>query len=87
MKAKSAAAKRFHHWLVNSGCQLCPDGAQVHHLRAGQGLSQRNHWLAIPLCKFHHDFRHAHPDQFKMQFGDELFLLGKMIERLFEEAR
>jgi hypothetical protein len=29
--------------------------AEIHHKRAGQGLSNRSsHWMAIPLCPEHH---------------------------------
>lgn len=43
------------------GCYLCrhlgygPTPAQVHHVREGQGMSQRaSHWLTVPLCDRHH---------------------------------
>lgn len=51
-------------WLdrVSSlGCVLCSHlglgvtPAEVHHLKEGQGMSQRaEHWLTIPLCPEHH---------------------------------
>lgn len=47
--------------LIELGCILCrrlgygPTPAEIHHLREGQGLSQRaSHFDAIPLCAEHH---------------------------------
>lgn len=47
--------------LAGIGCILCKSlglgetPAEMHHLRTGQGMSQRApHWLAIPLCAEHH---------------------------------
>lgn len=47
--------------LAGLGCILCrhlhlgETPAEIHHLRTGQGMSQRApHWLAIPLCAEHH---------------------------------
>lgn len=43
------------------GCFLCRRlgygyvGSQIHHLREGVGLAQRNsNWLVVPLCAEHH---------------------------------
>lgn len=37
------------------GCLLCGAPAEVHHLREGQGMSQRaSNWLTVPLCPEHH---------------------------------
>lgn len=43
------------------GCLPCKNmghegsEAMCHHIRSGQGLSQRaSHWETIPLCHFHH---------------------------------
>jgi hypothetical protein len=47
--------------VVALGCVVClnqgnPDTpAELHHIRAGQGMSQRSSWYeVIPLCPFHH---------------------------------
>lgn len=47
--------------VVALGCIVClnqgnPDTpAELHHIRAGQGMSQRSGWYeVIPLCPFHH---------------------------------
>jgi hypothetical protein len=47
--------------LADLGCILCRhlgyghSAAQIHHVREGQGLSQRaQHYLGIPLCPEHH---------------------------------
>ena len=47
--------------LVDMGCILCRHigtpgtPAEIHHLRSGQGMSQRApHEQTIPLCAYHH---------------------------------
>lgn len=47
--------------LAEMGCVLCHHlgtpgtPAEIHHLRSGQGMSQRApHDLTIPLCAYHH---------------------------------
>lgn len=57
-------------WLdkvANLGCYLCrhlgygATPAQIHHLREGVGMAQRNsNFLVIPLCDRHHS--NASPD-------------------------
>jgi hypothetical protein len=49
------------HAVASLGCILCrhlgqgETPAAVHHLREGQGMSQRaSNWLTIPLCPEHH---------------------------------
>jgi len=48
------------------GCIICrwlgfgESPAQVHHVRAGQGMAQRaGHYCAIPLCEPHHTGTHG----------------------------
>lgn len=55
------AAKAHMGKVAELGCWVCrkvgygPTPAQVHHLRAGQGMAQRgSDWLTIPLCERHH---------------------------------
>lgn len=57
----SVAEKRYLGRVAALGCCLCRHlglgvtPAEVHHLKEGQGLSQRApHWLAVPLCPEHH---------------------------------
>jgi hypothetical protein len=76
------------------GCILCrvldlgETPAQNHHLREGQGMSQRaSHLLAIPLCREHHTGRsglhglgrRAFYRRYKL---DELDLLALTLEAL-----
>ncbi len=62
--------------------------AQVHHIRQGQGMSQRaGHWLVLPLCERHHLSGpysiHGGPSKFKMRYGEELGLLDEVLERIY----
>lgn len=57
----TAAESRHLDRIARIGCILCRHldightPAQIHHLRTGQGMSQRApHWLGIPLCAEHH---------------------------------
>lgn len=57
----SAKSKRHLDRVAALGCILCRhygnEGtpAQIHHLREGQGASQRgSDWTAVPLCREHH---------------------------------
>ena len=62
MKRAPTAAERRHMGRVAAlGCILCDHlglgatPAQVHHIREGQGMSQRaSNFLTIPLCPEHH---------------------------------
>ena len=37
------------------GCIICGNDAEIHHIRTGMGLGQRNnHFNVIPLCHSHH---------------------------------
>lgn len=63
--------------------------AEIHHIREGQGMSQRAaHFLTVPLCPSHHRTGgegvafHAGPKRFEMLYGTELDLLGRTIELL-----
>ena len=56
-KHRTVAENRHLERVAGLGCVLCKhlgrdySPAQVHHLKEGQGLSQRaEHWLTIPLC-------------------------------------
>lgn len=74
------------------GCLVCDalgygqTPAEVHHVREGQGASQRaSNWLAVPLCPEHHrGSRGLHGDRsdLRMVKMDEMDLLAETIRRL-----
>jgi hypothetical protein len=74
------------------GCIVCRllgqpgTPAQVHHLREGQGMSQRaSNWLTIPLCPPHHTGPqgiHGDRTYMKLLKVDELSLLAMTYEAL-----
>ena len=68
-------------------CACCGDEpVQVHHIREGQGMSQRAaHWLAVPLCPECHTGPHGlHGDRALLRIRklEELDLLAWTIEQL-----
>ena len=82
--------------VANLGCVVCrnlglgPTPAQLHHVREGQGLSQRaSHFLVIPLCLLHHtggahgESFHSGPQVFEAKYGSELELLAQTYEEVF----
>lgn len=77
------------------GCVVCRNlgygatPAAVHHIRAGQGMSQRaSDYLTIPLCAQHHQTGgkgvaiHAGQQAFEAIYGGELDLLAQTIRDL-----
>lgn len=71
------------------GCILCrhldlgETPAMLHHVREGQGMSQRaSDWLVVPLCREHHQGKTGiHGSEFYQRFKmDELDLLALTIE-------
>ena len=47
--------KRHMDRVAALGCLLCGQPAQLHHVREGQGMSQRaSNFLVVPLCEPHH---------------------------------
>jgi hypothetical protein len=74
------------------GCVVCDMlgnghiAAQVHHIREGQGMSQRaSNWLTIPLCpECHTGPNGIHGDRnfMKILKVDELDLLAVVIAKL-----
>ena len=86
-------AKAWKSKVAAIGCILCRHHghggtpANLHHIREGQGMSQRaSDWLVVPLCKEHHqgktgvhggEFYHFH----KL---DELDLLAMTLETVHE---
>ena len=77
-------------------CVLCetlgqgPAAAHVHHIREGQGASQRaSDFLTIPLCPECHQGRHGiHGDRALLRVAKmtELDLLAVTVERLLHRG-
>ena len=79
--------------VAQLGCIACQKvgygwtPAEVHHIRAGVGMSQRaSHYETIPLCPEHHrygpDAIHVSPQTFVRLFGSEWELLELVREEL-----
>lgn len=78
--------------VAELGCMLCrvlghgETPAQVHHIRAGQGMAQRaQHYLTVPLCQAHHTGStgvHGDKSALKNAKVDELDLLAMTLEKL-----
>jgi hypothetical protein len=56
VKKPATKAEKLHMmWVAQIGCIVCGQPANVHHIRAGQGMGQRaSHFDTIPLCHHHH---------------------------------
>ena len=72
---------------INIGYQDTP--AEIHHIRAGQGMGQRSkHKKAIPLCPTHHRTGghgvafHAGKETWQRQHGTESELLEQVSQLL-----
>lgn len=68
-------------------CACCGAyGVQVHHLREGQGMSQRaSNWLTVPLCPDCHtgpNGLHGNKSLMRIQKIEEIDLLARTIEAL-----
>jgi len=80
--------------IASMPCALCSrlgvaeDNVEVHHLRTGQGTSQRaSHYLTVPLCAgCHRGAKGIHGDQTLLRIAkvSELDLLADTIARLVE---
>lgn len=89
-KKKPTAQERKHMGTIASmDCACCgvPGPSIVHHLRTGQGMSQRgSHWLTVPLCESCHIDPllgvHGEKRMLKIMDLNELDLLSKTIEKL-----
>ena len=82
-------------WMSDAaslGCVVCrnlgygPSEAEIHHLRAGMGMSQRSSDdKSIPLCPPHHRTGghgvafHAGPSIWQRKFGTELALHAQTV--------
>ena len=88
-----AAEKRYLEAVAELGCMVCASPAEVHHIRAGQGMAQRagNH-LVIPLCPEHHRIGghgvaiHAGQRSWEGLYGSEMEMLDIVIGRVFQNA-
>lgn len=74
--------------VADLGCIICHQPAEIHHLRTGMGMAQRNsNFNVIPLCPLHHRTGgygtafHAGKKAFEQNFGSELDLLTR-VEKL-----
>lgn len=78
-------AERLHlQKLTDLGCIICKMPAEIHHLRNGMGMGQRNnHFNTLPLCPTHHRTGgfgialHAGQKTWEKNFGTERELLEK----------
>jgi hypothetical protein len=71
--------------VASIGCIICHRPAEIHHIRNGMGLSQRNsNYNVLPLCPEHHRTGghgvaiHAGQKTFEANFGTESELLEKV---------
>jgi len=89
----SVAEKKHLNAVAESGCIVCrlflgeASPANIHHLRKGMGMGQRNsHSRVIPLCPTHHQLGpvgvafHAGRKSFEENFGTEEELLEQSLE-------
>ncbi len=78
-------AKTYKSLVAALGCLICQAPACLHHVREGQGMSQRaSDWLVVPLCREHHQGKSGiHGGKFYQHFKmDEMDLLAMVIERV-----
>lgn len=98
-KAKTAAEKRYHDLVASLGCVVCrnlgygPTPAGIHHIRTGQGASQRaGHYLVLPLCADHHQDGghgvaiHSGQETWERMYGTEIELLDQTIGEAVEHG-
>lgn len=89
------AEREYQSRVRSLGCVVCRNlgqgdtPASLHHIRDGQGLSQRaSHFLVIPLCPFHHQTGgygnafHAGEKVWEGLYGAELELLAQTIREV-----
>lgn len=83
--------------VASIGCVVCArlgyeqSPAEVHHIRAGQGMAQRaQNWLVLPLCAEHHRGKtgvHGQRTALHQVKVDELDLLADTIRSMFYQWR
>lgn len=88
------AEKQYMDRVASLGCFMCHQlghghiDAQIHHLREGMGMAQRNsNYVTVPLCDRHHansspDGIHGQRKAWKLAHLDEIDALAWTIERL-----
>ena len=98
MSKKTATASERRHMgaVAELGCVLCAElgqpgvSAEVHHVREGQGMSQRaSNWLTVPLCpSCHRGSKGLHGDRTMLRIAnvDEMGLLALTIEAMSKRA-
>lgn len=88
-KSMTKAEQRHLSKVAALGCIACrkigyyDTPAEIHHIRTGMGMGQRNsHYMTIPLCAQHHrhgaDAIHRSKHNFELLFGTELDLLNEV---------
>lgn len=93
MKNRTPQQIDYHERLAGQPCVLCEllgrdqtTRTTVHHLREGQGMSQRaSHWLVVPVCEECHQGPNGiHGDRqlLRMAKVEEIDLLAETIERV-----
>lgn len=88
----TAAEKRYLDKVAGLGCVVCRNlgygetPAAIHHIRTGQGMSQRaGNYLVLPLCAEHHQNGgygvaiHAGQEAWEAMYGTEIELLDQVI--------
>jgi len=86
--ARPASEKKHMARVASLSCACCgkPGPSLVHHIREGQGMSQRaSNWLTIPLCfDCHQGPQGLHGDKTLMRIYrlDELDMLADTIGKL-----
>jgi hypothetical protein len=84
----TTSAERSHmDRIAQLPCACCgAHGVHVHHIREGQGMSQRaSNFLTVPLCPDCHtgpNGIHGNKSLMRIQKLDELDLLARTIERM-----
>lgn len=80
MSAPTAADKRRFAILSDYGCIVCRQPGEIHHIRTGLGMGQRDHQKTICLCEPGHHRNgptsyHRNRLVFEQEHGTELELL------------
>lgn len=81
-------AQRHKARVASLPCAVCgaPGPSNVHHIREGQGMSQRaDHFLTIPLCYEHHQGKtgiHGDRSAWRLRKMSELDALADTIRML-----
>ncbi len=85
----SKAEKQHMSKVAEYGCIICRSPAEIHHIRSGMGMAQRNtNFNVIPLCPQHHRTGgfgiaiHAGQKTWEKNFGTELELLAILNRQL-----